>query len=120
MPQVNRGRMATSRGRETNGLVMTRASRRWKTVLVIGIVAAALFLFLSGEDGYVRVHAKKQELAQLRQRIEVLEIQNDSLRHQVWQLDNDLDYVEKVAREEFGMARPGESVYRIERSVTGQ
>ena len=60
MLQVNRGRMATSMGRETNGLLMTRASRRWKTVLVIGIVAAALFLFLSGEDGYVRVHAKKQ------------------------------------------------------------
>ena len=64
----------------------------------------------------MQVHAKKQELAQLRQQIEILEAQNNSLRHQLWQLDNDIDYIEKVAREEFGMARPGESVYRIERS----
>ncbi len=103
-------------GREANGLLMTRASRRWKAILAVGIVAAGLFLFLSGEDGYVQVHAKKQELAQLRQQIEILEAQNNSLRHQLWQLDNDIDYIEKVAREEFGMARPGESVYRIERS----
>ena len=116
MPQVDRRRMATKMGREANGLLMIRASRRWKAILAVGIIAAGLFLFLSGEDGYLQVHAKKQELAQLRQRIEVLEIQNDSLRHQLWQLDNDIDYIEKVAREEFGMARPGESVYRIERA----
>ncbi len=118
MPPAGRRRtLATTQGREANGLPMTKsASRRWKALLVIGIVAAGLFLFLSGEDGYVRVHAKKQELAQLRQRIEILEAQNDSLRYQLWQLDNDIDYIEKVAREEFGMARPGEHVYRIDRS----
>ena len=119
MPKADRRRiLATSQGRGVNGLLMTRsASRRWKALLAIGFVAAAgLYLFLSGEAGYVRVHAKKQELAQLRQRIEILEIQNDSLKYQLWQLDNDIDYIEKVAREEFGMARPGEHVYRIVRS----
>ena len=109
--------LVTSRGREASGLLMIRSSRRWKALLAIGTIAAGLYLFLSGEDGYVQVRSKKQELAQLRQRIEVLEAQNDSLRHQLWQLDNDIDYIEKVAREEFGMVRPGESVYRIERSA---
>lgn len=95
--------------------LVTRTSRRWRA-LVVGLLAAAgLYLFFSGEDGYFRVRAKKEQLAQLQQRVGALEAENDSLRHLLWRLDNDLDYVEKVAREEFGMVRPGESVYRIER-----
>jgi len=109
-------RTLASSGQEGNGLLMTRNSRRWRVLLAVGVIAAGLYLFLSGEDGYVEVRAKKQVLAQLRQRVEMLELQNDSLRHQLWQLDNDIEYIEKVAREEFGMVRSGERVYRIEHS----
>lgn len=105
--------------RQQSSALMTHTTRRWKPLLATGLIMAGLYLFLSGEDGFVRVRAKKEELAQLRQRVESLEAQNDSLKHLLWQLDNDMDYIEKVAREEFGMVRPGESVYRIERSVEG-
>ena len=67
----------------------------------------------------MRGRAKKEELVQLRQRVVTLEAQNDSLRHRLWQLDNDIEYIEKVAREEFGMVRPGESVYRLEDAIDG-
>ena len=43
MPQVDRRRMATSMGREANGLLMTRASRRWKAILAVGIVMPPVF-----------------------------------------------------------------------------
>jgi cell division protein FtsB len=32
-------------------------------------------------------------------------------------MENDPDFLEKVAREEFGMVRPGEYLYRIKRPV---
>ena len=38
---------------------------------------------------------------------------NDSLRQVLWMLENDLDFVEKVAREQYGMVKPGERVYRV-------
>ena len=108
------GRASTT-VREADVPLMTRTSRRWRPLLVIMLVGAGLYLFFSGEDGFVRVRAEKERLAQLRQRVELLEAENDSLRHLLWQLDHDLGYIEKVAREEFGMVLPGESVYRIER-----
>jgi cell division protein FtsB len=106
-------------GREPNGPLVARTSRRWKPLLFVALAVVGAYLFLSGEDGFVRVRAKKEELVQLRQRVVTLETQNDSLRHRLWQLDNDVDYIEKVAREEFGMVRPGESVYRLERAIDG-
>ena len=42
-----------------------------------------------------------------------LEAQNDSMRQMLHRLRNDPAYLEKIAREQHGMARPGERLYRI-------
>ena len=39
-----------------------------------------------------------------------LEAQNDSLRKILRQLDGDMEYIEKIAREELGLIKPGEVV----------
>ena len=50
-------------------------------------------------------------------RVHRLEAQNDSLRAVLEKLETDLDYIEKVAREEYGMAKKGERIYRIQRAA---
>ena len=55
-----------------------------------------------------------QELGKWETRVQQLEAQNDSLRAVLGKLETDLDYIEKVAREEYGMAKKGERIYRIQ------
>ena len=47
-----------------------------------------------------------------------LEAESDSLKQVVWLLENDLDFIEKVAREEFGMIKPNERVYLVRPSAS--
>lgn len=51
--------------------------------------------------------AMQAEIAQVRQ-------QQDSLRIVIQRLQSDTTLIEKLAREKYGMVRPGETVYRIE------
>ena len=46
-----------------------------------------------------------------------LKAQNDSLRNVLNLLEGNLEYLEKIAREEYGMKKPGERIYRIPESV---
>ena len=57
-----------------------------------------------------------QELEKWEWRVQQLEAQNDSLRVVLEKLETDLDYIEKVAREEYGMAKKGERIYRIQQA----
>ena len=53
---------------------------------------------------------QEQELTVLEAQVGRLEAENDSLRQILDQLDNDMDYIEKLAREELGLIKPGEVV----------
>jgi cell division protein FtsB len=88
--------------------------RKWKLLLALLAVGGALCFSALGENGLYRIWQKQQELEALEGQVARLEAENDSLRQVLWRLENDLQYVEKVAREEYGMSRPGERVYRLE------
>ena len=47
-----------------------------------------------------------------------MQAENDSLKQVISGLENDLEYVEKVAREEYGMIRKGEVLYRLRKATT--
>ena len=93
---------------------LARHSRsRLKVAALLLLAMAAALLLLGGDEGLFQVLAKQRELEALRAQVASLEAANDSLRQVLWLLENDLGYVEKVAREEYGMVKPGERVYRL-------
>lgn len=49
----------------------------------------------------------------LEERTRALQQENELLREKIYRLGNDDRYLEKVAREELGLAREGEIVYRF-------
>ena len=90
-----------------------RSHRRWKQLLFLALFAGGLYVLFAGESGYLQVEARRSELQLLRYEVESLRARNDSLRTLLERLRNDIGYLEKVAREEYGMKKPGEQVYRI-------
>lgn len=86
-------------------------------LLVLGVI---LYLFVGGDEGLLEIRRQSQALSALQARVDRLQAENDSLRQILNMLDHDKDYIEKVAREEYGMVKPGEKVYRLQELSGGK
>ena len=88
-------------------------SRRWIAVGILVAVAVWATVILSGDGGLLELRRQRGRLHQVEADVARLAAENDSLRQLLWKMRNDPAYVEKVAREEYGMVRQGERLYRI-------
>ncbi len=87
--------------------------RPWTVAAVLLAAAAWGYLIFGEEGGWVELQDHGARLAELEAEVARLEAQNDSMRQVLHRLENDPAFLEKLAREQFGMSRPGERLYRI-------
>ena len=84
--------------------------RRLVRVLLASVVlVAALFLFVLPGRTYL---AQRRSLDAAAVRTRVLSAENAKLDQQVQQLQTDAE-IERLAREQYGLVKPGESAYAI-------
>lgn len=86
---------------------------RWRLGLALLVLGIILYLFVGGDEGLLEIRRQSQALYVLQAHVAQLQAENDSLRQILTMLEHDKDYIEKVAREEYGMVKPGEKVYRL-------
>jgi len=79
----------------------------------IGCFLLLSLLAIAGERGFFEVYQFSQYLERVESQIRVLEEENRHLRMQVIRLGSDPDHVEKLAREDLGLARPDEIIFEI-------
>ena len=84
-----------------------------RIVTAVLIAAATVFAFAAGEYGTLDWFELRREERDERIRITELQHQVDSLQKMAAGLEKDPRTQERVAREEFGMIRKGEHVYRL-------
>ncbi len=92
-----------------------RRRKRWKLTPRFWIlVGAAFFLYMSISyvTGYVQIWQIRREIRQIEEEISRAELRNDQLREELIYLRSD-EYVERIAREELGLVRPGETAVII-------
>ena len=98
----------------------TQIPRHWViTGLCIFLVALG-FLAISGERGILHVWRLMEDKRKLEAVNFALLQENDGLRRKIQRLRHDDLYLEKVAREELGLARPGEIIYRFAPARAGE
>jgi cell division protein FtsB len=78
------------------------------------LTGAALFGLFGGEYGTLDWLELRRQEREEREAIERLTAEVDSLRRFARRLETDRKLVEQIARENFGMIRQGEFLYRIE------
>jgi cell division protein FtsB len=81
-----------------------------KILLLVLIVAGFVILF--GNRGILDNYRLNQKLSDLRKGNGEIVVKNDALKKEILLLRNDLRYIEKVARDELGMVRQNDKVYR--------
>lgn len=88
--------------------------QRWPVYLIGALIVLLSLVTIVGERGALhlwRLHGEKSRLDEQNYR---LQKENEALRRRVQNIRTDDDYLEKVAREELHLARPGEIVYRFQ------
>lgn len=90
-----------------------QTSRRW-VITILSAILTALFLFTTfGDRGLIHLWRLREEKRKLDDKNFVLQRENEALRERLYRLRHDNFYLEKSAREELGLARPGEIIYRF-------
>jgi len=81
------------------------------------LLGAALALLLLqdifGTHGLIAMHRSQQEAQQVQQEISRLDEENRRLQESVQSLKSDPAAIERIAREEMGLAKPGEYIFKI-------
>ena len=84
---------------------------------ILGLALLALFVQdIFGAGGFLAMRRTQHQIRQIHGRITKLNDENKSLAEQVHALKTDPEAIERVAREQMGLARPGEIIYRIPES----
>ena len=84
--------------------------RRFFPIIIISILVVLAAIYLPGLSKYLRLQHREKELDQS---IQHLEEQILLLKGEEHLLRTDLTKLEEVVREELGLVRPGEVVYKV-------
>jgi cell division protein FtsB len=88
--------------------------KRRRLIMAILILVPLLGFVLFSKRGIIARVGLEMEKQTMQAEIMQVRKQQDSLRAVIEQLQSDTALIEKLAREKYGMVRPGETVYRIE------
>ena len=83
---------------------------------LLGLALACVFMVVHeiyGEHGYLALQQERNTHETLNQQIKSLEQQNQELQKQIEQLKSDPKAIERVAREQMHLKRPGEIVLTL-------
>ena len=76
--------------------------------LILLLIFYIVFLF---SDKYARILQLKEDIIKLESEIEDLKLKNNNLSQEVELLKGD-KYIEKIAREELGLSKPNEIIFK--------
>ncbi|MDD5132549.1 MAG: septum formation initiator family protein [bacterium] len=87
-----------------------------KQKLFFWLVISLAILILFGNKNFWRLVKAYRERASLRQQLQKLEAENKELQKDIYLLEHNDQAIEKIAREELGMTKPGEIEYRVKKT----
>jgi len=79
-------------------------------------VAAVLWIIFSPGTGLLFLMGHRAELEQLQEKTAELEKENSDLHAEIDRLQNDPEYLEEVARKEYGLLKKNERVFDFSKS----
>ena len=94
----------------TRLIVFLAAKKRW---VLVGAIAIAAVVILSGNYGLYRLVEISYDRGKIEDEIRALQVEQQDLLDTRHKLETDLEYLEKIAREKYGMIRQGEEVFIV-------
>jgi len=87
-------------------------SRHARTILGAALLLLGIHDIL-GPHGFLAMRRTQKEMDQLRSDVQRLNKQNSEMTDEAKSLKTDPKAIERIAREEMGLARPGEMIFKL-------
>jgi len=84
-----------------------------RRLLILLVLVSVFYLYFVGDYGFFRLFSLKKEKESIILETKRLQTQNMDLEMEKEKLKKDLFYIEKVARERYGMAKEDETIYKF-------
>jgi cell division protein FtsB len=93
---------------------------RRKAAVIASLLALIALLVGSffGDRGVLQLMAQRKKAELLQQQLQDLRSENERLAYEIASLRSDPRAIEKLAREQLGLARPGETVFIVREDKT--
>ena len=105
--------MARARSREEERPADRRRRRVVRTALALVLAVALYYALFGGEYSVFELRRLSRRVVEEQARLDSLRLQVDSLEARADSLADDSATIERIARERYGMIRPGERLYRF-------
>ena len=92
---------------------LAETQRKFVRGVLLLIGATLVIIFIFGDHGLFQLYKLKQERKEVQEHITQLRENRETLIAEKNRLENDLEYIEKLAREKYRMAKPGEKVFKV-------
>ena len=92
---------------------IAEAQRKFFRAIILFGVSFLVIIFLFGDHGIYQLYKIKTQRKATQQRIEELKTELALLENEKNRLETDLDYIERLAREKYRMAKTGEKVFKV-------
>ena len=81
--------------------------------LVFLICFSLFIVFIFGDHGLLKLYKIKQKRKKTQANITQLRNEKEKATAEKNKIENDLDYIEKIAREKYKMVKPGEKIFKV-------
>ena len=81
--------------------------------LVSLICFSLIIVFIFGDHGLLKLYKIKNERQLIQTKIAALREEREKLKTEKIKIENDLNYIEKIAREKYKMVKPGEKIFKV-------
>ena len=92
---------------------IAEAQRKFLRGIILVGVSFLIIIFLIGDHGIYQLYKIKAQRKITQKRIEELKTEMALLENEKNRLETDLDYIERLAREKYRMAKAGEKVFKV-------
>ena len=88
-------------------------SNNFSIYSLVMILAVGAFFIIINDSGILKLIEVKREHTRLSKEISTLQAHQIKLNNEIHELKTNAGFIEKIAREKFMMAKPGEKVFKV-------
>ena len=81
--------------------------------LVLLICLSLIIVFIFGDHGLLKLYKIKSQRKTIQTHIAQLRDEREKTEEKKNKIENDINYIEKMAREKYKMVKPGEKIFKV-------
>ena len=81
--------------------------------LVLLICLSLIIVFIFGDHGLLKLYKIKSQRKAIQTHIAQLRDEREKAEEKKNKIENDINYIEKMAREKYKMVKPGEKIFKV-------